>query len=62
MNLLYKDDGTQIHTHVDIEKEILEFYGGLMGTKEESLNHIDITDMRRGLSLLWSRGLCSLHM
>ncbi|CAK8544062.1 unnamed protein product [Lathyrus sativus] len=48
---LYKDDGTCIHNQEDIEKEVCEFYGKLMGTREPIINTIDIDVMREGPQL-----------
>ncbi|CAK8567230.1 unnamed protein product [Lathyrus sativus] len=57
---LYKDDGTCIHNQEDIEKEVCEFYGKLMGTREPRINMIDIV-MREGpqLSMEQRAGLIS---
>lgn len=48
MTTLTKDDGTLMSNHEDIENEILEFYGNLMGKANEYLAGINIVAMREG--------------
>ena len=51
MNMLQKEDGTLLTSQVDIEKEILDFYGNLMGREDDELNSIDVRAMRSGPQL-----------
>lgn len=44
-------DATVLQSHDEIEKDILDFYGKLMGKEENNLQHIDIKAMRRGPEL-----------
>lgn len=51
LNLLHKDDGTVITSHDEIQDEVLNFYEGLMGTKDGNVRHINIMAMRGGPQL-----------
>jgi hypothetical protein len=46
INVLQKEDGTQLTNQEDIEEEVLSFYNKLMGTADNDLNGVDITVMR----------------
>lgn len=48
MRMVQTSDGTVLSTQAEIEQEVLEFYGNLMGKANHSLNHIDIGVMRKG--------------
>lgn len=48
---LRKDDDTFISKHVDIEEEVLDFFGRLMGRADTNLNIMDIDDMRKGTQI-----------
>lgn len=51
MTIIYNDDGTLLSNQKDIENEISEFYGNLMGKANENLVGIDIVSMREGSQL-----------
>ncbi|MCH85203.1 transposon TX1 putative 149 kDa protein, partial [Trifolium medium] len=51
INVLLKEDGTQITAQEDIEEEVMSFYNKLIGTSDTDLNGIDITVMREGPQL-----------
>lgn len=44
-------NGKVLHSHEEIEKEIMDFYGQLMGKEDNSVQHIDIKAMRKGPQL-----------
>lgn len=46
MRAQHKDDGAIITNQTEIEKTDLEYYGGLMGNKDNNLIHIDVAAMR----------------
>ncbi|WJX68825.1 hypothetical protein P8452_53158 [Trifolium repens] len=48
LRAIYREDGTVITTHQDIEQEVLNLYGNLMGTADTHLMGIDIVAMRVG--------------
>lgn len=48
LTYLLKEDGTPLQSQADIEREVLVFYGGLMGTRATNLTYVDITTMRMG--------------
>ncbi|CAJ2661953.1 unnamed protein product [Trifolium pratense] len=48
LKTLYREDGTMITSHEDIEHEVLNLYGNLMGKAEDNLDGIDIVAMREG--------------
>lgn len=48
---LCKDDGTNIFEQEDMEREILDFYGQLMGNAQPVMEGIDIEAMRYGNNL-----------
>ncbi|CAK8531688.1 unnamed protein product [Lathyrus sativus] len=41
-------DGSRVTSHAKIEEAILDYYGRLMGQKEDNLSYIDVTSMREG--------------
>jgi hypothetical protein len=45
---IYREDGTMVTTHEDIEQEVLGLYGKLMGKADTNLMGIDIVAMRAG--------------
>ena len=49
--MVQQNNGTTLENHQDIEREIMEFYGNLMGEEDNNLNHIDIDAMRKGNQL-----------
>lgn len=49
--MLEKENGQILGSHDEIEGEILEFYGNLMGTREQELECVDIVALRRGNQL-----------
>lgn len=51
MRSLYKEDGTLLTTHGEIEDGILGLYGNLMGKANNNLDDIDIVAMREGSQL-----------
>ncbi|CAK8578318.1 unnamed protein product [Lathyrus sativus] len=51
LNHLIKADGSTIRTHHEIEREIMEFYGQLMGKLDNNITHIDIEAMIMGNQL-----------
>jgi hypothetical protein len=42
LKTLYIENGTMLTSHEDIEQEVLNLYGNLMGKAEENLKGIDI--------------------
>ncbi|XP_045791547.1 uncharacterized protein LOC123886260 [Trifolium pratense] len=48
LRTLYREDGTMVTTHEDIEQEVLSLYGNLMGKADTNLEGIDIVAMRDG--------------
>jgi hypothetical protein len=48
LKTIYREDGTMVTTHEDIEQEVLHLYGNLMGKAETNLIGIDIVAMRDG--------------
>jgi hypothetical protein len=48
LRALYREDGTLITTHDDVEQEVLNLYGSLMGKADSNLMSIDIMAMRAG--------------
>lgn len=48
MSTMYRDYGTMLTKHEEIEEEILRFYGPLVGFVANILKGIDIKDMRQG--------------
>ncbi|XP_058776937.1 uncharacterized protein LOC131651282 [Vicia villosa] len=53
ISMLKKADGSIATNQEDIEKEVMDFYGGLMGTGNQVHTHIDIQAMREGKQLTW---------
>ncbi|XP_058766883.1 uncharacterized protein LOC131640502 [Vicia villosa] len=53
--MLRKSDGTTITKQDDIEQEITEFYGNLMGAESPKLAQIDIESMRKSKQLSWDQ-------
>lgn len=51
MSKLHKEDGTVLNTQEDIEREVFDFYGKIMGMDEPTLDGVDIVSMRRGNGL-----------
>jgi hypothetical protein len=48
LRAIYKEDGTLLTNHEDIEQEVLQLYGNLMGRADDNLRGIDIVAMRTG--------------
>jgi hypothetical protein len=48
LRAIYKEDGTLLTNHEDIEQEVLQLYGNLMGKADDNLRGIDIVAMRTG--------------
>jgi hypothetical protein len=48
LKTIYREDGTMVTTHEDIEQEVLHLYGNLTGKAETNLIGIDIVAMRDG--------------
>jgi hypothetical protein len=51
LRAIYRDDGTLLTSHKDVEHEVLSLYGNLMGKADTHLLGIDILAMRAGPSL-----------
>jgi hypothetical protein len=51
LRAIYKEDGTMVTTHEEIEQEVLGLYGNLMGKADTNLEGIDIVAMREGPQL-----------
>ncbi|KAI5428638.1 hypothetical protein KIW84_033588 [Lathyrus oleraceus] len=48
VRVLHRDDGVILNDQKDIEKELMDFYGSLMGKVANNLNHVDVEAMRSG--------------
>ncbi|KAK2401903.1 hypothetical protein QL285_051464 [Trifolium repens] len=51
LRAIYKEDGTMVTTHEEIEQEVLGLYGNLMGKADTNMKGIDIVAMRDGPQL-----------
>lgn len=62
ISILTSLDGRHLLKHDEIEKEILQFYKSLMGSRKDCLPSIDINVMRKGprLELIKQRELCEI--
>lgn len=56
IHMLQKSDGSTATTQHELEEEILQFYGGLVGTSSRSMAGIDIVAMRKGRQLTIAEG------
>jgi hypothetical protein len=48
LRAIYKEDGTLLTNHANIEQEVLQLYGNLMGKVDDNLRGIYIVAMRTG--------------
>ncbi|CAK8567578.1 unnamed protein product [Lathyrus sativus] len=51
MRTIQNNDGTLITDKQEIHKEVMEFYGNLMGKAAHNLKHVDIEALRDGKHL-----------
>jgi hypothetical protein len=51
MKMLKRSDGTYVTDQSSIMKEVFEFYQNLMGTRNDTLRHVDIEVLRNGAQI-----------